>query len=103
MIVAVWSVDAKFGHKQEVIKLLKEWDADIARQIGWGEKKMRMLVGSVGAGESTIRNEVELDDLSDLDASWKKLEEVRAMGDWAGKLEPHIVSGSNRWDVYRVV
>ena len=103
MMIARWHIDARFGHKQIVIDSLKKWCEEIGAQIGWTAHKTRIASGSVGALESTIELEVQIEDLADLGASWAKLGSVDGHAAWSKEIEPYIVSGSMRWDVYRVV
>lgn len=103
MIVARWSIDARFGHKQEVIDSLKNWLAEIGNQIGWNADNTRLLTGSVGARESTVQSEVVLKDLSELNACWEKLGTLEAHKRWSKDLEPLVVSGTPRWEIYRVL
>jgi hypothetical protein len=103
MMIARWHIDARFGHKQAVIESLKKWNRTIAVQIGWTEKKVRIVTGSVGALESTVEVEVTIKDLTELDASWAKLGKIAAHKDWSKEIEPYVVSGTPRWEVLRVV
>jgi hypothetical protein len=103
MIVARWNIEARFGHKQTVIDLIKKWNKDIGVQIGWKKNKVRVLTGSVGALESSIQVEILLNDLSELNASWEKLATIEAHKQWGKDLEPYIVSGTSRWETFRVV
>lgn len=103
MMVARWQVDAKFGHKQKVIDSMKEWMTNVGSQIGWTEDKVRLLNGSVGIAESRIISEVLVQDLAELNESWKKLEGIEAHQRWSLELEPYIVSGSHYWEIYRVL
>lgn len=73
MIIARWQIDARFGHKQAVLDSMGQWYESIGTKIGWSPDRVRILTGSVGARESTVITEVELDSLSDLDESWNKL------------------------------
>nr|WP_281033457.1 MULTISPECIES: hypothetical protein [unclassified Mesorhizobium] len=34
MFSARWQIDAKFGHKQTVLDLLKKWEREIGSQVG---------------------------------------------------------------------
>jgi hypothetical protein len=52
MMIARWQIDARFGHKQTVIDMLRNWAQSIAPQIGWTAEKGRMLTGSIGARHS---------------------------------------------------
>jgi hypothetical protein len=103
MMIARWHIDARFGHKQAVIDALKKWSRSIAAQIGWTEKKVRIVTGSVGALESAVEMEVTIKDLTELDSSWAKLGTISAHKDWSKEIEPYIVSGTPRWEVLRLV
>lgn len=103
MIIARWHIDARFGHKQAVIDSLKTWCDSIGSQIGWTPDMMRIATGSIGAREATVELEVEQEDLIDLNEAWVKLGTIAAHAAWSKELEPLIVSGSTRWEVYRVV
>jgi hypothetical protein len=103
MIVARWSIDARFGHKPLVAASLNEWLDGIGSQIGWTRSNTRLLTGSVGAPESRLQMEVTLRDLAELNACWEKLGTVDAHKQWSKELEPHVVSGSPCWEVLRVL
>ncbi len=103
MMIACWQIDARFGHKQAVIASLKKWQEEIGTQIGWTADKVRLLTGSVGAAESTVISEVQVENLAELSASWEKLGTIKAHETWSKELEPFVVNGSHRWLVYRVV
>ncbi len=103
MMIARWQIEARFGHKQTVVDLLKRWNEDIGAQIGWTADKVRTLTGSVGALESTVVTEVEIEDLADLAGAWEKLGAIEAHRQWSKELEPYIVSGTPHWQVFRVL
>jgi hypothetical protein len=103
MLIARWQIDAKFGQKQAVIDLLTTWVQTIAPQIGLTKDKGRMLTGSIGAREATVVHEWQVADLAELDTAWSALAKIEAHKAWGTKLEPHVVSGSSRWEVYRVL
>lgn len=103
MIIARWHIDARFGQKQAVIDSLNTWLREIASQIGWTSDKVRIATGSIGALESTIEVDVMLEDLSELNAAWNKLGSIPAHKEWSRQIEPCIVSGTPRWQVFRVV
>ena len=103
MIIARWHIEARFGHKQTVIDSLKKWCDDIGTQIGWKSDTTRITTGSIGASEATIELEVQLEDLAALNSSWAKLGTIDAHDAWSKEIEPNIVSGSTRWEVYRVM
>ena len=103
MMIARWQIEARFGHKQAVIDSLKRWFEEIGTQIGWTPDKVRIVTGSVGALESTVQAEVQIEDLAELDASWEKLGTIEAHKKWSKDIEPYVVSGTPRWQVFRVV
>ena len=101
MILARWSIDARFGHKQAVIDSMIQWQKEIGSTIGWNE--MRLLTGSIGARESTVQSEIRLKDLAELNAAWDKLATIEAHKRLSKDLEPFIVSGTPRWEVFRIL
>ncbi len=103
MLIARWQIDARFGHKQAVIEMVRQWGEDVAPKIGWTAEKGRMLTGSIGAREATVVHEWSIPDLGDLERAWAALGKLAAHAEWGKALEPHVVSGSSRWEVYRVV
>ncbi len=103
MMIARWHIDARFGHKQTVVDSVKKWCDEIGTQIGWSSDKTRISTGAVGAPEATVELEVQIEDLAELNASWAKLSSVEAHGAWSKDIEPYVVSGSTRWEIYRVV
>ena len=103
MLIARWHIDARFGHKQALIDAMKTWNRDIGEQIGWHANQLRLTTGSIGALESTVEVEVTIADLAELDASWAKLATNEVHKQWSKDLEPHVVSGTQRWEVLRIV
>jgi hypothetical protein len=101
MIVARWSIDARFGHKQAVVDSMIRWQKEIGSTIGWTD--MRLVTGSVGARESTVQSEVCLKDLTELNAAWDKLATIEAHKQWSKDLEPNVVSGTPRWEIFRIL
>lgn len=103
MLIARWSIDAKFGYKQHVIEAMQRWLREIGPQAGLDASRTRLLTGSVGVLESTIQTEHMVDDLAELQRTWDKLATIPAHKEWSKALEPHVVSGTNRWDIYRLL
>jgi len=103
MLIARWSCEAKFGMKGEALALLKEWQEQIGAQVGMEAKRLRTITGSVGAKEALIEDEFEIDNLTQLDEFFSKIARVKMHADWGKKMSEVIVSGSTKWDVYRVV
>ncbi|MEQ9618909.1 MAG: hypothetical protein RIG61_07015 [Deltaproteobacteria bacterium] len=103
MMVARWQIQAKFGHKQAALDSMKRWIEEIGSQIGWTPDRVRILTGSVGALESVIETEVQIKDLKELDDAWIKLAKLAPHKKWGQEFENLIVSGTARWEVFRVV
>jgi hypothetical protein len=103
MILARWSIDARFGYKQTVIDTMRQWQQEIGPQVGWTADKARLLTGSVGAHESLVVAELVLNDLAELNASWDKLATIEAHREWSKSIEPYVVSGTSRWEIFRIL
>ena len=103
MMIARWSIDAKFGYKKEVVELMQRWLREIAPKIGFSAEKTRLFTGSVGALEATVQTEQVIHDLAELDAAWAKLGKIPEHAQWAKELEPLVVSGTSRWEIFRVL
>jgi hypothetical protein len=103
MFIARWRVDARFGHKQKVIDMLRFWVREIAPQIGWQEGKGQLLTGSIGMAEATVEHAYSIASLAELDQAWAKLATLEAHRKWGHELEPYVVSGSSRWEILRVI
>ena len=103
MMIARWNIVAKSGYKQDVIDLMQRWLRDIGRKAGFSADKARLLTGSIGALESTIQTEHQVKDLTELNQIWEQLGGIEAHKKWSKQLEPHVVSGTNRWEVLRVL
>lgn len=103
MFVARWHLTARFGHKDETLKLLQRWEIDVAHRIGWRPGSLRIVTGSIGAGDTEIEMEVKIDSLTDLEAAWADMARVPYQAEYQQKLSELVVSGSSRWTVHRVV
>jgi hypothetical protein len=103
MMIARWRVEARFGHKSKVVDLLKKWDAEIAPQVGLEKSQMRTVTGSVGAAESVIEQEFKIEGLTELDEIFKKMATAKGHPEWGEELEPFVVSGSSRWEIFRII
>ncbi len=103
MMVARWQFEARFGHKQTVIGLMKRWDQEFGSQIGWTPEKCRRLTGSIGALESTIQEEILIKDLAELGAAWEKLATLEGHKQWGKDIEPYVVSGTPHWQILHII
>ena len=103
MLIARWSIDARFGHKQEVIQLLRKWLGDIGTPAGFDPRRTRLLTGSVGMLEARVQAEHEIASLDELEKVWDAIGRNPAHQQWGKDLEPHVVSGTSRWEILRVL
>lgn len=103
MMVARWSISAKFGYKQNAVELMQRWLRDIGPQVGFTPDKARLLSGSIGALEATIQTEHLVEDLAELNRCWEKLAAIPEHKQWGKDLEPFVVSGTSRWEIYRLL
>lgn len=103
MMIARWSIDAKFGYKPQVIELMQRWLREIGSQIGWNTSNTRLITGSIGALESTVQSEVQVKDLNELNAAWEKLGTISAHQAWSKEMEPFVVSGTQHWQIFRSI
>lgn len=103
MLLARWSIEARFGYKQTVIDLLNTWLVQIGGPAGVKREQARLLDGSIGVSESMIQSELTVKDMTELYAIWEKMSAMPAHHEWAKNLEQFIVSGSNRWEIFHIV
>ena len=103
MLIARWQFTAKFGRKQEAIDLIKEWNEQIGVQTNIDVSKERIVTGSVGTSEGLVESEIEIESLSELDDFFSKIASIKMHSEWGPKMGEVIVSGSTRWEIFRVV
>lgn len=103
MMVARWCIVAKFGYKQELLDRMQRWLNEVGAQVGYTKANTRIVTGSIGVAESIIQSEVFVKDLAELQATWEKLATIPAHLQWGKDIEPFVVSGSNRWEIYRAI
>lgn len=103
MLIARLSIQARFGHKQKVLELMKQWEDGIGSKIGWTKDKTRVLTGSIGARESEIQHELTIGSLAELEKGFEAMAKIDAHAKWGQELEKYVVSGSNYWEIYRVL
>ena len=103
MLVARWQIDARFGHKQNVVDLLRRWERDIGSKAGTDTMDFKILTGSVGAREATVEVNHTVENLAQLERFFEALGKIDAHKQWGKDLEPYVVSGSSLWSIYRVL
>ncbi len=103
MLIARWQIDARFGHKQTVIDLMQRWLRDVGSKAGTDTMDVKLLTGSVGAREATLEVNHTVESLAKLEQFFAAIAKLDAHKQWSKDLEPFVVSGSSRWDIYRVI
>src|SRR5262245_47430571 len=103
MFVARWMIDAKFGHKDETIAIWKKWQQEVGERVGMKRSTSRVLTGSIGAAECRFEIEHQFATLADLEKAWAEMGKIPSHKQFSKELESHIVSGSNRWEILRIV
>ena len=103
MLIARWQIDARFGHKQSVIDLMRRWERDIGSKAGTAKMDFKLLTGSVGAREATVEVNHTVESLAQLEGFFEALGKIDAHKQWGKDLEPYVVSGSSLWTIYRVL
>ena len=103
MFSARWQIDAKFGHKQTALELMRKWEREIGSQAGIADLGFQIMTGSIGAREATIETHHQVESLAQLEAFFAKIAKIDAHAKWGKELEPYVVSGTSLWSVYRIV
>jgi hypothetical protein len=103
MFSARWQIDARFGHKQNALELMRKWEREIGSQVGLADLTFQLMTGSVGAREATIEAHHQVESLAQLEAFFAKIAKIDAHAKWGKELEPYVVSGTSLWNIYRIV
>ncbi len=102
MYIARWLLTAHYGHKEATLALLRKWETDVGQRIGWRTGSIRVLAGAIGVAQSHIEFEVKVDSLNDLESAWADMAKNPYHAQYLKELEPHILSGSNVWQIYEL-
>jgi len=103
MFSARWQIDAKFGHKQTVLDMMRQWERDIGSQVGLANYKFQIMTGSIGAREATVESHMQVESLAQLEEFFAKIAKIDAHAKWGKEMEPYVVSGTSLWQIFRVV
>jgi hypothetical protein len=101
MFVARWQFTAQFGKVDDVLSILRKWQLDVGERVGWRSAHVRATTGMVGASNSDVELEVEVDSLGDLEAAWADMEKNPHHHEYQKQLAHVIVSGTNHWVVLK--
>jgi hypothetical protein len=102
MFVARWTIKIKFGKKDSAMSLMRQWQKEVSVTAGFKPSQMQLLSSSIGE-ESLIEMSTTVQSLAELEGMWAKMGKNPKHRQFSKKLEPLIVSGTNRWDILRVV
>jgi hypothetical protein len=103
MLIARWQIDARFGHKDKVLELVHGWERSIGPKVGLDKMKTQLSTGSIGAREATVEMNHSVASLAELEQLFEKLGKQEAHKKWGQDMEPHVVSGSSHWQIFRVL
>jgi len=103
MFIARWQIDARFGHKATTVDLMRKWEREIGPQVGLPEMEFLLLSAPIGAREATIEANHKVESLAQLEQFFEKIGGLEAHHAWGRELEPSVVSGSSRWQIFRVL
>ena len=103
MFVARWQIDARFGHKQTVIDLLRKWEREVGMKAGTDKMAFKILTGSIGAREATVEANHGVESMAQLEQFFTAIGNNEAHRQWGRDLEPYVVSGSAFWNIYRAL
>jgi hypothetical protein len=103
MFVARWQIDARFGHKQTVVDLVRKWEREVGAKAGTDKMDFKILTGSIGAREATVEVDHTLESIAQLEQFFAAIGKSPAHSQWGKDLEPYVVSGSAVWNIYRLL
>jgi len=103
MFVARWQIDSRFGQKSATIELMRQWEREIGSQVGLDKMKFQLLTGSIGAREATLETDHQVESLAELEEFFAKIGKLEAHQAWGKAMEPLVVSGSSKWEIFRVL
>jgi hypothetical protein len=64
---------------------------------------LRITTGSIGAEESRFEFDHTVESLETLQKMWNDMAKLKAHEQFGQDMKPLIVSGSNRWKIFRIV
>jgi hypothetical protein len=103
MFVARWQIDARFGHKQTVVDLIRKWEREVGTKAGTERMDFKILTGSIGAREATVEANHTVESMAQLEQFFQAIGNNEAHRQWGRDLEPYVVSGSAFWNIYRAL
>lgn len=103
MFVCQWHLDIPFGKQAEAVRIMTAWGKEKLASSEFRRcRSTRLLVGHVGDSASHIIDEYLFDSLADFEAALAGMAQPQFKSH-AEALAPYIVSGTQRWVIYRVL
>lgn len=103
MFLCQWSLEIVFGKQKQALDVIKAWGAEKMRSSNFKVSTGgRVYVGYIGESAAKIVDEYVFEKLDDFE---------KALGDmgqpqfkqFAEQIAPYIVSGSQKWNIYRIL
>jgi hypothetical protein len=101
MFIARWQFTAQSGQTEQCLSLLRQWEINVGTNIGWRPGSVRIVSGFIGASEGEVEFETHFDELDDLQSAWKDMAKHEGHQVFMKRIEPLMVSGTSRWNIYR--
>jgi hypothetical protein len=102
MYACQWHFDIPFGKQREVLDIMKQWDAEMAKDPTAPKTHgQRLMVGHIGVSPSHLINEYLVEEVADRE----KFMELVATGRYnrfSDEIAKYIAPGSQHWVIYRV-
>jgi len=83
--------------------MMRQWERDIGSQVGIEDLQFQVMTGSIGAREATIETHHQVETLARLEEFFAKIAKIDAHAKWGKEMEPHVVSGTSLWQIFRIV
>jgi hypothetical protein len=91
---------AQGGRRDEAVAVMKEFAAGAQKELGWGPS--RILTASIGPSDSTISMETEVPTLAVFEQQLESVNKWPGMKVFGPKFAEVFISGSHRFEVFRV-
>ncbi len=91
---------AQGGRRDEGVAVMKEFAAAAHKELGWGQS--RILTASIGPSDSTIVMETDVPTLAAFEQQLDAANKWPAMKGFGPKFAELFISGSHRFEVFRV-
>jgi hypothetical protein len=91
---------AQSGHRDDAVALMKEFAADTHKELGAPEA--RILTGSIGPEDSTVVMETVVKSLAEFEQGLEATNKWPGMQRYGKKFAELFVSGTHRFETYRI-